>query len=200
MKHMLKMSTLAAAGLLVLVLALSDGGRVAAQGMKPLLVQVMNTAAEPVPVVSAAERVVLRTQGGPPSGVCPNFAREVQRILPDGTVLQSYAVPPGKMLVLTDLEAFLQQRQGLPWSAGDVASVSTFFGTNVGSTVIHAYGPLTAEAVSAEVVAVSNHLQSGGVIGPNYAVCVAAGISRANGGYATDLAVARLHGYLLVAG
>jgi hypothetical protein len=197
MNEMLKATTVAATGAIVLTLALTpDGARVAAQGMKPLLVQVANTVAEPIPVVSSIDRVLLRTQGGPPTGVCPDFAREVQRILPDGTSIPSFTVPPGKMLVLTDLEALLEQRPDLPWSAGDIASASAFFGS-VSSTVIHVYGPLTPEAVSAEVVAASTHLQSGGVIGPNLPVCIAAGISRRSGGYATDLAQARLHGYLI---
>lgn len=196
MKHLQKTTAVAAAAVLVLILALTDGGRVAAQAMKPLLVQVMNTAAEPIPVVSPVERVVLRGQGGPPTGVCPDFAREVERVLPDGSTVQSFTVPAGKMLVLTDLEAVVEMRQTLPWSAGDLASARAFFG-NVGATAIHAHEALTPEAVAAEVAAASTHLQSGGVIGGNFAVCLSVGITRKHGGYAADLAEARLHGYLI---
>jgi hypothetical protein len=197
MTNMSRTTILAAVGLMVLMLTFATGGaRVAAQGMKPLLVQIMNTAEVPVPVVSPIDRVLLRTQGGVPTGVCPNYARELQRVLPDGTFAESFTVPPGKMLVLTDLEALVEQRPDLTWSIGDLVSVSAFFG-NVLSAVITAHGPLTADALSAEIATVSMHLQTGGVIGPNHAVCVSAGIDRVHGGYAADLAEARLHGYLI---
>ena len=196
MQQKLKAIVVAAAGLMILTLALTGGGRVAAQGMKPLLVQIINTASNPIPVESHVDRVMLRTQGGPPTGVCPNFSREVLRILPDGSFVQSFTVPPGKMLVLTDLEAIVEQRESLPWSPGDLASVRAFF-ASASSTVMHAHAPLTPQAVSAEVVAVSTHLESGGVIGSNVAVCISAGITRLHGGYAADLAEARVHGYLI---
>ena len=197
MRWTLKTTVAAAAGLTVLMLALTDGGRVAAQGMKPLLVQVMNTTAEPIPVVSPVERVVLRNQGGPPTGICPDNAdREVERVFPDGTRSLSFTVPPGKVLVLTDLEAFLQERNGLSWNAGDVAFAKVASGNAI-FPVITARGALTAAAVSAGVVTAGVHLESGGGIGPNLPPCISWGIHRANGFYAADLSEVELHGYLV---
>ena len=195
MTRTLKSTVVAAGASTALMLALTDGGRVAAQAMKPLLVRVVNTAAEPIPVVTTAERVVLTTLGASPSDVCPGSTREVLRILPDGSVVQAYTVPQGKMLVLTDLEAVVEQT-AVQWSPGDLASVRGFFGSTV-TTVIHARGPLTPEAVSARVVAVSTHLQAGGVIGANFPVCVSAAITSHSGFYTAGLAEARLHGYLV---
>lgn len=118
MKNMLRTAAVAAAGLLVLTLALTtDGARVAAQGMKPLLVQIMNTAAEPVPVVSSVDRVLLREQLAP-TGICPTATHEVQRVLPDGTFGGSFIVPPGKKLVLTDLEAIIRAQPALAFPLG----------------------------------------------------------------------------------
>ena len=197
MKNMLRVTVVVAAGLLVLLLALTtDGARVAAQGMKPLLVQVVNTVAEPVPVVSPVDRVVLRIQGGPPTGVCPNFAREVQRLLPDGTAVPSYTVPPGKMLVVTDLVGIVRRQTNVPWSVGDVATITAFFGS-LTSYAIRAHGGIDAGAVATDIVSVSVHLESGGVIGENFPVCLAESISVENGFKAADLQEALLHGYLI---
>ena len=110
----------AAAGLVVLTLTftLTESGRAAAQGMKPLLVQVTNTAAEPVPVttvVPAADRVLLEFRGCT-NNACPESTVPLSRILPDGTVEDAFSVPAGRMLVLTDLEGII--RPGYPMDGG----------------------------------------------------------------------------------
>ena len=197
MKNMLRITIVAAAGLMVLMLALTtDGSRAVAQGMKPLLVQVVNTVAEPVPVVSPVDRVVLRIQGGPPTGVCPNFTREMQRLLPDGTFVQSFTVPAGKMLVLTDLVGIVRRQTNVPWSVGDVGAITAVFGSPP-TFAIRAHGRIDAGAVAADIVPVSVHLESGGVIGENFPVCLGESIIVENGFKAADLQEALLHGYLI---
>ena len=196
MKRISMTTTVAAAALTILVLTFTDGGRVAAQGMKPLLVHVVNTVAEPVPVVTAVERVTLRNQGGAPTGVCPDFTREVQRIMPDGTSIQSFTVPPGKMLALTDLVGIVRRQTNVPWSVGDVAAITVLSGSPAASA-IRAHGRVDAGAVAAEIVSVSVHLESGGAIGQNLPVCLAESIIVENGFKAADLQEALLHGYLI---
>ncbi|WP_157898867.1 hypothetical protein [Luteitalea pratensis] len=182
---------------MVLTLALTtDGARVAAQGMKPLLVQIMNTAAEPVPVVSSVDRVLLREQLAP-TGICPTATHEVQRVLPDGTFGGSFIVPPGKKLVLTDLEAIIRAQPALAFPLGGVARIDAFTGPTTLSRVISAQGQVNADAVFAGVIPVSEHLQTGGVIGSDLPVCLEEYVLISNGGHAAELQEARLHGYLI---
>jgi hypothetical protein len=197
MNKLLKATAVATVGSMVLMLALStDGARAVAQGMKPLLVQITNTTAEPVPVISAVDHVLLLMQSGAPTGDCPDFAHEVRRVLPDGTIVAPFTVPPGKRLVLTDLQAVVREQFNVPWSVGDIASVDAFVGS-VSSTVIRAFGPVNGDAVANKIVYASVHLQSGGVIGSNSAVCLAQRIDIPSGGKAARLQQARLHGYLI---
>jgi hypothetical protein len=197
MKNALRTSAIAAAGSVVLMLALTtDGASAVAQGMKPLLVQIVNTATEPVPVVTAVERVMLRTQGGAPTGVCPDFTREVQRIMPDGTSVPSFTVPAGKLLTLTDLAGIVRRQTNVPWSVGDVAAISALLGSS-SLPAIRAHGRVDAGAVAADIVSVSVHLESGGVFGQNVPVCLAEAIIVENGFKAADLQEASLHGYLI---
>jgi len=190
----MKGAVVAAAGLMVLTLALTDAGRVAAQGMKPLLVRVMNTAAEPIPVVPSADLVVLQFPAQS-TDACPESTHAVRRVFPDGTFVEAFTVPPGKMLVLTDIQGIVSKR--FDWIVGEVATVSAYVGTSPLAVAIRAYAPVNADAASTEVIAVSAHLQSGGVIGPNMPVCVAPGMFFENGARASELQEARLHGYLV---
>jgi hypothetical protein len=194
----LKASLAAAAGLIVLTatLTLTDSGKAAAQPMKSLLVHVTNTTAEAVPVrtvLPAADRVQLEYRGG--SGEpCPSFASPVTRVLPDATTIPDFAVPAGRMLILTDVVGVV--RPGIPWTAGFVAVLNV--GTNLPlAPVLRAYEPLTPEAVSAEVAFVPEHLQSGFVVGPNLNVCVSASLQHGSGGGTAQVVQARLIGYLI---
>ena len=164
----------AAAGLVVLTLTftLTESGKAAAQGMKPLLVQVANTAAEPVPVttvVPAADRVLLEFRGFTNSA-CPGSTVPLSRILPDGTVDDAFSVPAGRMLVLTDLEGII--RPGIPWTAGQVGRLNVRLNSQSPRTFLRAYGPLTNEAVSEGMVFMSTHVESGAVVGPFFSICV----------------------------
>jgi hypothetical protein len=193
----LKACFAAAAGLIVLTatLTLTDSGKAAAQ-MKPLLVQVTNTLAEAVPVrtvLPAADRVQLEYRGG--SGEpCPSFASPVTRVLQDGTAVPDFAVPAGRLLILTDVVGVV--RPGIPWTAGFAAVLNV--GTNLPlGPVLRAYEPLTPEASSAEVAFVREHLQSGFNVGPNLNVCVSAGLQHGFGGGTAQVVQARLIGYLI---
>ena len=189
----------AAAGFVVLtsMLTLTEVGRAAAQGMKPLLVHVANTAAEPVPVttvVPAADRVLLEFLGFT-NNACPESTVPLSRILPDGTVDDAFSVPAGRMLVLTDLEGII--RPGIPWTAGHVGGLSVRINSQSPRTFLRAHGPLTSEAVSEGLVFMSTHVQSGAVIGPLFSICVFANVSHANGGGIAEVKEARVHGYLI---
>jgi hypothetical protein len=189
----------AAAGTIVLTatLALTDGGKAAAQSMKPLLVQVTNTIAEAVPVrtvLPAADRVLLEYRGG--SGEpCPSFASPVTRILPDGTLVPDFAVPAGRMLILTDVVGVV--RPGIPWTAGFAAVLNVATNQPPPAAVLRVYEPLAPEAVSAEVAVVGEHLQSGFVVGSQVNVCVSAGLQHGFGGGTAQVVQARLVGYLI---
>jgi hypothetical protein len=194
----LKACLAAAAGLIVLTatLTLTGSGKAAAQSMKPLLVEVTNTIAAAVPVravLPAADRVQLEYRGG--SGEpCASFGSPVTRVLPDGTTVPDFAVPAGRMLILTDVVGVV--RPGIPWTAGFAAVLNV--GTNLSpSPVLRAYEPLTPEAVSAEVAFVREHLQSGFVVGPNVNVCVSAGLQHGFGGGTAQVVQVRLSGYLM---
>jgi hypothetical protein len=182
---------------LTATLTLTDSGKVAAQSMKPLLVQVTNTIAEAVPVrtvLPVADRVLLEWRGG--SGdPCPDFALPVARIMPDGTVVPGFAVPAGRMLILTDVDGIV--RPGIPWTAGFAATLNV--GTNQAAPgpVLRVHEPLTPEAVSAEVAVVREHLRSGFVIPSQVNVCVSAGLQHGSGGGVAHVTQARLLGYLI---
>jgi|EndMetStandDraft_3_1072993.scaffolds.fasta_scaffold18230_2 hypothetical protein len=189
----------ALAGLIVVTatLALTDGGKAAAQSMKPLLVQIVNTVQEPVPVATVlppADRVLLEWRGG--SGdPCPEFTLPLARILPDGTLVSNFAVPAGRMLVVTDVSGVVRQG-AVPWTAGFGAVL------NVGKFTfpphaLRVYEPLTSAAVSAEVAFVREHLQSGFVVGPNINVCVTASVQHGSGGGVASVTQARVTGYLI---
>jgi hypothetical protein len=189
----------AAAGVIVLTatLTLTDGGKAAAQSMKPLLVQVTNTIAEAVPVrtvLPAADRVLLEYRGGL-GEPCPAFRSPVTRVLPDGTTVPDFAVPAGRMLIVTDVVGVV--RPGIPWTAGFAAVLNVATNQPAAGAVLRSYEPLTPEAVSAEVAVVREHLQSGFVIGPNLNVCVSASLQHGSGGGVAQVVQARLVGYLI---
>ena len=167
--------------------------------MKPLLVQVTNTAAEPVPVttvVPAADRVLLEFLGFT-NNACPESTVPLSRILPDGTVDDAFLVPAGRMLVLTDLEGLIRPNANVGWVAGEVGGLNVQTNSQSPRTFLRAYGPFTNEAVSMGFAFVSTHVQSGAVVGPLFSICVFANVSHANGGGVAEVNEARVHGYLI---
>ena len=143
----------------------------------------------------AADRVMLEYLGGG-NEPCPVSTAPVARILPDGTFTPAFSVPAGKMLVLTDLEAIIRQG-AVPWTAGNAGVLTAFQNSPFPRPTLRALGPLTSEAVSAEMVSMAVHVQSGVVMGPNVTVCVSAGVIFPNGGGVADVVQASLQGYLI---
>jgi hypothetical protein len=192
------LSGVAVLTVLTATLTLNAGGRAAAQGMKALLVTVTNSVAEPVPVMTVlppADRVLLEWRGG--SGdPCPSTSLAVARILPDGSLVPNFAVPPGKMLVVTDVSGVVRQG-AVPWTAGFAAVLNVGTDLTPSTLTLRVFEPLTSAAVSAEVAFVREHLHSGFVVGPNLHVCVSAAVQHGSGGGVASVTQARLTGYLI---
>lgn len=192
----------AAAGLIVLTatLTLTDGGKAAAQQLKAQLVNVIvtNPVGQPVPVLTvlpAEDRVQLEWRGGS-GGVCPSSVVPVARIFPDGTVVQNFAVPAGKMLVVTDVLGIV--RTGVvPWTAGFAAALSVRTDLSPSTVGVTAYEAITSAAVAAEMAVVREHLHSGVVFGPNLHVCVSAFMQHGSGFGVAEVTQARVTGYLI---
>ena len=178
----LKHSLVAAAALIALALAftLIDSRRAAAQGMRDL---------------PASDRVFLEYRPGTTSAVCPQGTLPVSRIFPDGTVVPSFTVPAGRMLVLTDLEGVV--RENIPWTVGWVASLDALMASDPSRLLLRASGQVNSAAASGGTLPVSEHLQSGVVVGANLDVCVRAIVTFANGFGVARVSQARLQGYLI---
>jgi hypothetical protein len=101
------------------------------------------------------------------------------------------------MLVLTDLEGIIRQSGNLTWTAGEVGSLNVSASSQIPRIFLRAYGPFTNEAVSAGMVFMSTHAESGVVVGPLLTICVGANVNFPNGGGAANVSQARLHGYLI---
>jgi len=140
-----------------------------------------------------ADRVMLEYRGGV-NEPCPVASYPMTRVFPDGTNVAAFTVPPGMVLVVTDLEGIV--RETVTWTAGRVAAL-TAFSTAGSSPRIRAYAPLITEAVFGGVVSMNVHLQSGVVIGPNLNVCVSASVFTQNGFTAAAVSQALLQGYLI---
>jgi hypothetical protein len=178
----LKSSVATVIGLIVLMppLTFTDGALVAAQGPTS---------------VSADDHVQLDYVGSA-SSLCPSGTVPVARVSRDGSYVPNFAVPPGKVLVITDLDGLI--RPDVPWTSGNIGSLSA--GIQVGSitrTILSAYAPLTAATVSAGIVSMSVHSQAGVLFGPNVRVCLFATQIFPNGGSRSQVSRAKLQGYLI---
>jgi hypothetical protein len=194
-------SLAAAAGVLALTLTLTvtDRGRVLAQGMKPLLVQIVNDASSPVPVAElrpAADRVQLQTEPGD-GGVCEPSQRAVRRILSDGTSIPAFTVPAGKILVLTDLRGEVREEPNIPWTVGNVINLVANIGADFPNPRLIARAVITADTAASGLVAVDAHSQSGLYGGPGGPVCVGAVQSFPHGGARAEVEIAEMEGYLI---
>jgi hypothetical protein len=192
----------AAAGViaLTLTLTLADHTRVLAQGMKPLLVQIVNDASGPVPVADlrpAAERVQLQTEAGD-GGVCSPPQRAVRRLMPDGTFVPAFTVPAGKILVLTDLRGEVNEETNvIDWTVGFVINLFVSVGPTVPHPRLTARAVVTADAAASGIVAVETHSLSGVYAGSGAPVCVGALQSFPHGGSRAEVETAEIEGYLI---
>lgn len=193
-------SLMAAVGIAIVTatLTFTSGAPAIAQGAKPLLAEIVNDAAHPVPVTSAipaADRVQLEL--GPANSGCQSSeSRTARRIFADGTEESPFTVPPGRALVLTDLYA--DATVGVtPWTVGRVVRVVATIESGAFPPRMAATAQLDAAAVLTGIVPVSLHLESGLVGGAGGLVCLGAGLESA-GWFATALIQrAQLHGYLI---
>jgi len=112
---------LSAAGLVVLTMTLTFTGS-------------ENSAAQ---AKGGADRVMLEYRGGV-NEPCPVASYPMTRVFPDGTNVAAFTVPPGMVLVVTDLEGIV--RETVTWTAGRVAAL-TAFSTAGSSPRIRAYAP-----------------------------------------------------------
>lgn len=124
--------------------------------------------------------------------------RTTVRVLPDGTKVP-FVVPPGRVLLLTDMQGIVSQLYPALWNANHVGRVVTLRARGANQNnyqILEATAPLTSGAIAAGIAPVEIHLTSGVVMGPGSTVCVNASIMQSNGGFAA-VGEARLQGILL---
>jgi hypothetical protein len=193
-------SLIAAAGavLLGLTLVFTGAGQAVAQGMKPLLVEITNTTANPVPVLpiaSAAERVQLETFGAPDPTPCTVGAQPVRRLFPDGSIVAPFTVPDGKVLVLTDLSGVV--REDVPWGQGLIATLTANMDNGASLSRLSARAQLNADAVASTIMPLSTHLENGVLGGAGTPVCISAAVLFSNGFGIAGVNSAQIQGYLI---
>jgi hypothetical protein len=185
--------------LLALTLILTNAGQVIGQSTKPQLVEVINSRAKAVPVAAtpvAADYVTLEDVPGQ-AGECV-FGASTERILPDGT-REPFAVPRGRVLVLTDMQGAVSAHFPAVWNTSHVGHVATLGGIIQGvgeSQYFEARAQVNDAGVSAQILPLEVHLQTGVVAGPGSIVCLRASLSKANSSFAAN-ARARFQGYLM---
>jgi hypothetical protein len=191
MKRLMQL-LVAAAGvlLLALTLILTNAGQVVGQSTRPQPVEVINSWAKPVPVAAtpvAADYVTLEDVPGQDGGC--EFGTSTERILPDGT-REPFAVPRGRVLVLTDMQGAVSAHFPIVATLGAIvqgAGQSQYF---------EARAQVNAAGVSAQILPLEVHLQTGVVAGPGSIVCLRASLGKANSGFTAN-ARARFQGYLM---
>ncbi len=186
----LKSTLVVAAVAAFLALTVMGGGDVIAQGMKPLLV---------TPVLNAADRVQLLGPLPPSSDGCEAGTLPVRRVMADGTTVNVFSVPAGKILVLTDMEGIVSS-DAVQWSEGDIAVLRATNGVPGGVLApaqLTAYAPLNAAAAASGIISVGVHTQSGVFSGLGGAVCVSASARTAFGIVTADVEIVQLQGYLI---
>jgi hypothetical protein len=200
MKRLMQL-LVAAAGvlLLALTLILTNAGQVVGQSTRPQPVEVINSWAKPVPVAAtpvAADYVTLEDVPGQDGGC--EFGTSTERILPDGT-REPFAVPRGRVLVLTDMQGAVSAHFPIVWTASHVGHIATLGAIVQGagqSQYFEARAQVNAAGVSAQILPLEVHLQTGVVAGPGSIVCLRASLGKANSGFTAN-ARARFQGYLM---
>ena len=121
-----------------------------------------------------------------------------KRVFPDGTQ-ESFIVPVGKALVITDLEGEITKKAGAGWPVGSVGYLTATLTGATANQTVRARSAITADAADAGVATMNLHLQSGVVADSGAVICLSASVNvpgtffgAANVG--TDV---RLHGYLI---
>lgn len=186
-------SPLVSTGLLVLVVAVFAGHTVQAFG-EP---NASNTAQLSAPV-AADDLVTLQRRFTSGRGPCTaELGVPTNRVFPDGTQ-ELFVVPPGKALVLTDLEGEITKNSNAAWFAGSIGLLTATLTGAVANPTMRARAQIDADALSGGIVTVKLHLQSGVVADSGASVCLRASVLYANGNGIANLGTdVRLHGYLI---
>jgi hypothetical protein len=185
-------SLLVSTGLLVLTVAFST------RDTHAISAPAFSTAVDLTESVVVEDRVVLERRFDSTRGPCTaDLGVPTNRVLPDGT-REAFVVPAGKAFVLTDLEGEIAEKLNASWSAGMIGTLTATLTGAVANQYVRARAPLDADAVSAGIVTLKLHLQSGAVADAGATVCLSAlvieklGFRTATVG--TDI---RVHGYLV---
>ena len=187
-------SLLVSTGLLVLVIALIAGNTGQAFGAP----NASNTA-QLSATVAADDLVMLQRRFTSIRGqVCTGeLGVPTNRVFPDGTQ-ELFVVPAGKALVLTDLEGEITKNLSAGWPVGSIGVLTATLTGAVANQTVSARAQINADALSAGIVTMKLHLQSGVVVDSGASVCL-----RAFAVYSTGVSTAhvgadvRLHGYLI---
>ena len=185
-------SLLALTGLLVLTLTFSGIDTQAAGAPS------MSGTAELDAPTAAEDHVVLERRFDSTRGPCtPELGVAMNRVFPDGT-RESFIVPAGKAFVLTDLEGEITEKYGASWSVGTIGMLTATLTGGVANQHVRARAPLNAEAVSAGIVTMKLHLESGAVADAGAAVCLNALVVEKMGFRSANLGTdVRAYGYLI---
>jgi len=177
-------SLLVSTGLLVLAFAVTAGdtARAAAQ---------LNATIVADDVVT----LVRRLEAGRPCTSELGFP--TNRVFPDGTQ-ESFVVPVGKALVITDLEGEITQKLSVAWPVGSIGYLTATLTGATANQTVRARTAITADAASAGIATMKLHLQSGVVADSGAVICVRALVATSSfvgtANVGTDI---RLHGYLI---
>ena len=185
-------SVLALAGLLAVVLTVS-GIHAQAAGAPGT-----SSTAEPGAPAAVEDHVVLERRFDSTRGPCTaDLGVPMNRVFPDGT-RDYFIVPAGKAFVLTDLEGEIIEKYGAAWVAGTIGMLTATLTGGIANQHVRARATLNAEAVSAGIVTMKLHLESGAVVDAGAGVCLSAVVLEKNGvksaNVGTDL---RAYGYLI---
>src|SRR4030095_8774128 len=139
--------------------------------------------------------LVRRSQAGRPCTSELGFP--TNRVFPDGTQ-ESFVVPVGKALVITDLEGEITKYYGAGWQVGAIGYLTATLTGATANQTVRARTAITADAVDAGIATMNLHLQSGVIADSGAVICLRASIAFFNGfATATVGPDVRLHGYLI---
>lgn len=185
-------SVLALAGLLAVALTVS-GIHAQAAGAPG-----MSSTAEPSAPAAVEDHVVLERRFDSTRGPCTaDLGVPMNRVLPDGT-RDYFIVPAGKAFVLTDLEGEITEKYGATWLAGTIGILTATLTGGIANQHVRARAPLNAEAITAGIVTMKLHLESGAVADAGAGVCLSAVVLEKNGVKSASLGTdIRAYGYLI---
>ena len=181
-------SLLVSTGLLVVAFAPATG--ITARAAAPPIAQ-LNAA------TAADDLVTLVRRLGTGRPCTSELGVPADRVLPDGTQ-ESFVVPLGKALVITDLEGEITKKTSVAWPEGSIGYLTATVTGAVANQTVRARAAITADAVSAGIATMKLHLQSGVVADSGAVICLRAlVVSSTFSGTANVGTDVRLHGYLI---